>query len=141
MGLALAAVATLGATEPVGQQWPRGLLEFADAFDQAQLRKDRKALERMTSDRLVFIDSSGKRQAKKEFIAGWTGPDERFNPVALLDRVVVPIGPNGGIVSAETTLTGTSGGKPFSSRIRFSDTFQRTGSRWQAAHIQVTRIG
>jgi hypothetical protein len=26
------------------------------------------------------------------------------------------------------------------SRIRFADTFRRTGGRWQAVHIQVTRM-
>ena len=42
--------------------------------------------------------------------------------------------------SAETTLRGTSGGRQFSSRIRFSDTFRRVGKDWRAVHIHVTRM-
>ena len=56
----------------------------------------------MVADDLVFIDGSGKRLGKKEFIEGWTVPGDRFDPVTLIDRVVVPIGNDGGVVSAET---------------------------------------
>ena len=116
------------------------LTEFADAFDRAQLAKDREALERMVADNLVFIEGSGRRQGKREFIDGWTAPGDHYDPVTLADRVVLPIGPDAGVVSAETVLSGTSGGQRFSSRFRFSDTFQRTGGQWRAVHIQVTRM-
>jgi ketosteroid isomerase-like protein len=116
------------------------LVAFADAFDRAQLAKDGPALERMVADDLVFIDGSGKRQGKKEFIEGWTGPGDRFDPIVLHDRTVVMLGPDAGVVGAETTLRGVSGGDAFASHFRFSDTFRRSGGHWQAAYIQVTRM-
>lgn len=116
------------------------LTQFADRFDRAQLEKDGAALERMVADGLVFITSSGERQGKAEFIAGWTAPGDTFEPITLVDRVVTPLGRDAGVVSAETTLRGTSGGQPFASRFRFSDTFVREGGEWRAVHIQVTRI-
>ena len=116
------------------------LIAFADAFDRAQLAKDGAALERMVADDLVFIDGSGKRQGKKAFIAGWTAPGDRFDPITLKDRTVTLLGPDAGVVGAETTLSGLSGGDAFASHFRFADTFRRSGGRWQAAHIQVTRI-
>jgi len=116
------------------------LLRIADAFDQAQLTKDRAALDRMVDDRLVFIEGSGKRSGKRGFIDGWTGPDDRFDPIVLIDRTVTPLGRDAFVVSAETTLSGTSAGKKFSSRFRFSDTFRRAGGQWRAVHIQVTRL-
>jgi ketosteroid isomerase-like protein len=121
-------------------QDPQALIAFADAFDRAQLAKDGPALERMTAEGLVFIDGSGKRQGKREFIAGWTGPDETYEPIVLVDRTITELGPDVGVVSAETTLKGTSGGKAFSSRFRFTDTFHQQGGQWRAVHIQVTRI-
>ena len=117
-----------------------GILAFADAFDRAQLTQDAAALNEMVADELVFIDGSGKRQGKKEFIAGWTSPGDRFDPVVLLDRKVVPLGSGAAIVNAETTLGGASGGQRFASRIRFADTFRRVGGKWRAVHIQVTPI-
>ena len=116
------------------------LTEFADRFDRAQLEKDGAALERMVDDDLVFITSSGERQGKAEFIAGWTSPGDSFEPITLVDRVVVPLGRDAGVVSAETTLRGTSGGEPFASRFRFSDTFVREGGEWRAVHILVSRM-
>ena len=116
------------------------LVDFADRFDQAQIRKDGAALERMVGDDLVFITGSGKRQGKKEFIAGWTDPGETYDPITLIDRVITMLGPDAGMASAETVLSGTSGGKKFSSRFRFTDTFRRVAGKWQAVHIQVTRI-
>lgn len=117
------------------------LLAVADAFDRAQLTQDRAALERMVDDGLVFIQSSGKRAGKKEFIDGWTTPGDRYDPITLVDRVVIRLGPDAFLVSASTTLSGTSGGKRFSSSFRFTDTFRRMGGEWRAVHIQVTRTG
>jgi len=116
------------------------MTSVADAFDRAQIGKDRVALDRMTDDMLVFIDGSGKRQGKKEFIAGWIGADDKFEPVTLVDRTFTPLGTDAFVASSETTLRGTSSGKPFAVRIRFSDTFRRVGKEWRAAHIHVTRM-
>jgi ketosteroid isomerase-like protein len=116
------------------------ILAFADAFDRAQLAQDRAAIEAMTDDGLVFIDGSGKRLGKKEFVDGWTTPGDRYDPIVLVDRVVVPLGPDAAVVSAETVLSGESGGKRFASRFRFSDTFRRIAGKWRAMHIQVTRL-
>ena len=138
LAVALAIASPLVAAPRNGD--PAGLAAFADAFDRAQLAKDGPALARMVSDDLVFIDGSGKRLGKRAFIAGWTAPEDRYDPIALIDRTVVPLGPDAGIVGAETVLTGTSGGKSFSSRFRFADTFRRIGGHWRAVHIQVTRI-
>jgi ketosteroid isomerase-like protein len=117
-----------------------GILAFADAFDRAQLTQDAAALNEMVADELVFIDGSGKRLGKKDFIAGWTAPGDRFDPVVLTDRKVIALGDDAAIVNAETILGGTSGGQRFATRIRFADTFRRVGGKWRAVHIQVTPI-
>jgi len=61
-------IALLAAASPP----PGSILAAADAFDRAQLTKDRAAMERFLLDDLVFIDGSGKRLGKKAFIDGWT---------------------------------------------------------------------
>jgi ketosteroid isomerase-like protein len=116
------------------------ILAAADAFDQAQLTKDRAAMERFLLDDLIFIDGSGKRLGKKEFVAGWTAPGDQFDPITLIDRTVTPLGRDAAMVGAEVNLCGTSDGARFCSHIRFADTFVRVGGQWRVAHIQVTRI-
>ncbi len=117
-----------------------GLTQFADQFDSAQIHKDRAALERMIADDLVFVTGDGEREGKQAFIDGWTAPGDQFDPIVLTDRVVRPLGRDAGVVSAETLLSGTSNGRAFSSRIRYSDTFERVDGQWRAVHIQVTRV-
>jgi ketosteroid isomerase-like protein len=112
----------------------------ADAFDAAQLHKDAAAMERMIAPDLVFIESTGKRSNKADFIAGWVGPNDRYDPIVLIDRTMQPLGRDAFVTSSETTLTGVTEGKPFSSHFRFSDTFRRTAKGWQATHIQVTHV-
>ena len=116
------------------------LTAFADAFDAAQIAQDRAALGRMVADDLVFIDGSGKRYGKASFIEGWTGPDDDYDPVTLTDRVILPLGKDAGLASAEAILSGRSARKPFRVRIRFTDIFRRHGDSWQASYIHVTRM-
>jgi len=116
------------------------IIAAADAFDRAQLTKNSAAMDRMVLDDLILIDASGKRRGKKEFIAGWTGPGDKFDPITLIDRTVTPLGRDAAVVGAEVNLCGTSDGTRFCSRIRFADTFVRVGDEWRVAHIQVTRI-
>ena len=134
----LIAAALLSAATPDADS--AEMLRTADKFDQAQLQQDRALLEEMVDDELVFIEGSGNRSGKAEFIAGWTGAGDRYDPITLIDRTVTPTGKDSFVVSAETTLSGVSGGQSFSSRFRFSDTFRSKDGRWQAVHIQVTRI-
>jgi len=145
-GAALAAAIIMAATPARAQDQaaiaaqihPR--LAIADAFDRAQLTKDAAALDRMVADDLVFIESNGKRSGKQAFIAGWTAPGDRFDPITLVDRQLTMLGPDVFLVSAETVLTGTSSGTRFASAFRFTDIFRRIGGHWRVVHIQVTRL-
>lgn len=116
------------------------ILEAADTFDRIQLAKDEAAMERMILDDFIFIDGSGKRFGKTDFIAGWTSPGDSFDPITLIDRTVTPLGRDAAVVSAETSLCGSSDGTRFCRRMRFSDTFIRVGGKWRVAFVQVTRI-
>jgi ketosteroid isomerase-like protein len=137
----LTAAFLLAPAAAAGQDSARSsLVAFADAFDRAQVAKDGRALSNMVSEDLVFIDGTGKRLGKKDFIDGWTAAEDRYEPVVLEDRTITMLGTGAGIVGATTTLIGVSAGKPFASRFRFADTFLKSGGRWRAVHIQVTRI-
>ena len=116
------------------------LRTVADRFDRAQLGQDRAALERLTADELVLIGSDGIRQDKSQFIEGYMTPGLRFEMATPTDRYFIPLGPDAGIAGGDIVLRGTSGGTPFASRIRFSDTFRRVNGEWLAVHIEATRV-
>jgi ketosteroid isomerase-like protein len=139
----LVAAAMVASSAAAGKPHPDckgSIVAMADAFDRAQLTQDAATLNRMIADDLVFIDGSGVRRDKKAFISGWTGKDDRYTPIVLVDRTFTRAGATTWIVGAEVTLKGVSAGQAFSSRFRFADTFRRTNGCWQAVHIQVTRI-
>lgn len=138
--LAFASPGAVSASAAPAPDDAAALAAFADAFDAAQIAKDGAALGRMVADDLVFIDGSGQRLGKAAFIAGWTGAGDSYDPVTLRDRIVMPLGPDAGLASAEAILSGRSAGQPFRVRIRFTDIFRRSGDTWQAAYIHVTRM-
>lgn len=141
MRIALLASTLLLAVPATAQNDVATLTAFADAFDAAQIAKDGPALQRMVADDLVFIEGSGKRSGKADFIAGWTGANDVYDPITLRDRIVMPLGDGAGLASAETILSGQSEGKPFRVRIRFTDIFRRNADGgWQTAYIHVTRM-
>lgn len=138
---ALVTALTLAAT-PVMAEAPdlASIVQAADAFDRIQLNQDQATLNQMILDDFVFIDGSGKRFGKTDFIAGWMAPGDRYDPITLIDRTITPLGRDAAVVSAETSLCGTSDGARFCRRMRFSDTFVRIDGQWRVAHVQVTRI-
>lgn len=116
------------------------IVEAADRFDRIQLAQDEAAMDKMILDDFIFIDGSGQRQGKKEFIAGWMAPGDKYDPITLIDRTVTPLGRDAAVVGAETSLCGTSDEVRFCRRMRFADTFVRVDGEWRVAHVQVTRI-
>jgi ketosteroid isomerase-like protein len=134
---ALTLAASTVAAEPADLA---SIVEAADAFDRIQLDQDRAALEDMILDDFIFIDGSGQRSGKTEFIGGWMAPGDSYDPITLVDRTITPLGRDAAVVGAETSLCGTSNGVRFCRRMRFADTFVRIDGQWRVAHVQVTRI-
>jgi hypothetical protein len=116
------------------------LRNVADRFDRAQLTQDRAALERLIADDLILIGSDGTRQNKRQFIDGFVAPGLHFEMATPTDRYFIPLGPDAGIAGGDIVLRGTSGGMPFATRLRFSDTFRRVNGEWLAVHVEATRV-
>ena len=134
--LALAAAALLSAPDVSVET----LRAVADRFDRAQIEQNRPVMEAMTAPDLVFVGSDGVRQTRSAFIAGWMDPGTRYEPITVTDRYFLPLGPDAGVVGGDAVVRGTANGQPFAVRIRFADTFRRTGGEWRAVHIQATRV-
>lgn len=111
-----------------------------DRFDAAQIGQDGATLEAMIDPGLVFVGSDGARETKAQFIADWIDPTMHFEPITIEDRVILPLGPDAGVVGGDVVLRGTAGGRPFASRIRYADTFRRIDGEWRAVHIQATKV-
>src|SRR5688500_10808179 len=130
LAIALAGLAVLGAAlgacRPAAEA-PRDptadIQRAAAAFDQAQLHRDRAALERFLADDLVFVRGSGKVEGKAAFVATFTDPDLVLDPFTIRNPVFVRLGDLSGLVGGEAILTGTESGVRFSEHIRYADVF------------------
>jgi ketosteroid isomerase-like protein len=118
----------------------RTLQQASQAFDDAQFRHDRAAVERFLAPDFLFVSRSGAALKREDFIAGATTPGEILEPFVIKDRRVEKLGRDGGVVSGEGIIRGTQDGKKFASHFRYADVFTRRGGRWVAVYVQVTAL-
>ncbi|MDB5441816.1 MAG: hypothetical protein JWP73_192 [Phenylobacterium sp.] len=150
---ALAAAASAGAASAqalppeiavmvAGDSWnrtlPRDLAIAAHAYDDAQVKSDKPALQRLLADDYFLANSSGQLEGKAAFIADQTAPGYRLEPFKVegpINKVMGDVALLGGVA----TLTGTDSGKPYSVRLRFVDVWVKRKGHWQVLFTQATR--
>ena len=118
---------------------PVALARAVQAYDDAQINGDARALNRLLADDYALVNSRGEVEHKSQMIADYTATGFRLDPY-MVERPIVRQWPGGAIVSGEVTLSGVSDGEPFKGRIRFADIWRLHGTRWQVAFTEVTAI-
>ena len=117
---------------------PADLAKAAHDYDQAQIKRDKAALERLLADDYRLANSSGQVETKAQFIADQTAPGYKLEPFTVeepIERVMGDVALLGGVAR----LKGTDGGKAYDVRLRFLDVWQKRGGRWQVVFTQATR--
>jgi hypothetical protein len=119
---------------------PADLAAAATAYDIAQMKADRPALERYLADDYTLAGSNGKNQSKSEFIADQTAPGSRTDTVSL-DVDVRKVWADGAVLGGTVAATGADRGKPFSVHVRFADVWAKRHGKWQVIFTQANTIG
>lgn len=115
------------------------LRRLSDAWDRAIVRKDRKAIaDNMTED-FRHIGGNAEISTKKPFVDDLMAPDVRIDPYTVEDFEIRLYG-DVALLSGRTRMTGSEGGKPFTSHYRYIDTYVRSHGKWRVASVQVTRM-
>lgn len=128
------AVAATGAETKL----PADLAEAAHAYDQAQVRGDRKELERLIADDYLLVNSRGKLESKAELIADYTAPGFRLDPYKV-EHEVRRLWADSAVLGGVATISGVDGGQPYRVRLRFSDVWAKRGGRWQVIYTAASR--
>lgn len=118
---------------------PPDLLKASQEYDKAQITSDGPLLTRLLSEDLVLISGSGHTESKAEFVKESSAPGFKLEPYTVLEPVHKVMG-NVAILGGVVILKGTDDDKPFSQRMRFSDTWAKQRGQWHVVYIQVTRL-
>jgi hypothetical protein len=115
---------------------PADLAAAATAYDLAQMKADRAALERLLADDYTQANSHGRNQTKAESIADAVAPGRSTTYVAI-SQLVSKVWPDGAVLAGIVDAKGFEHDKPTTLRARFVDVWARRNGRWQVIYTQV----
>lgn len=117
------------------------LIALENAWNQAQIHRDGRALNELVADTFIYTDWDGTVMNKAKFIADIQDPSAQMTLVAN-DDVVVYFYPGVAIVAGSYHAKGTSRGKgSFDHYGRFTDTWIHSKDSWQcvASHTNLVK--
>lgn len=115
------------------------LVRISNAWDQAIVRKDEKAVADNMAEDFRQIDGYGNLETKKSFVAGIVDPKLSIDPYTVEDFEVRFYGDTA-LLSGRTHMTGKYDGKVFESNYRYIDIYVRRDGAWKIVSVQITRI-
>lgn len=115
------------------------LKRLSDAWDQAIIRKDEKAIADNMAEDFRQIDPRANLETKQSFVAGIMDPKLSIDPYTVEDFEVRLYGDTA-LLSGRTHMTGKYDGQVFESNYRYIDIYVRENGRWKIVSVQITRI-
>jgi len=115
------------------------ILALENAWNLAEEHKDAGALDQLLAGTLVYTDYDGTFMDKGQFLAQVKQPSVR--PAQILNEsMTVRLYGDAAVVTGIYREKGTSSGKPYMRRGRFTDTWVTQNSTWQCVASQSTLI-
>jgi len=116
----------------------QALLQVERDWEQASVKHDQGALERVLAPEFVSTDSDGLMQTRAEMA--------RRHPADLEvlafshDDYKVHVFGDAAVVTGRASMTAAQNGRRFSTQERFTDVFVRRDGRWQAVSSHSSRV-
>jgi ketosteroid isomerase-like protein len=136
VAVSLIAAATLA--NPSNPRVPADLAARVRAYDLAQVKGDKEALEDLLADDFVLVNSSGQRQTKAELIADFTKPGFKLEPF-VVEEAVELFWSDGAVMGGVARIRGVDGGQAYDLRLRFSDIWAKRGGKWRVVYVHASR--
>jgi ketosteroid isomerase-like protein len=115
------------------------IIALEKLWNQAYKSADTKALDSILDDSIVLINDDGSIQTKKEFLASVKASNAQEQQVAP-EALKVNVHGNVAIASGVLRVKGVEGGKPYTRRERFVDTWLHKGENWVCIATNATPI-
>lgn len=115
------------------------LIQLERSWNQAEMGRDPSAITSLFDDTLVYVDYDGSLMNKSQYLR--TVADPTAKPDHIYDEgMKVHVYSSAGVVTGVYRETGTTKGKPYTKRARFTDTWIKQNSQWKCVASQSTLI-
>ncbi len=115
------------------------LIQLERSWNQAEMARDAGAVASLFDETLVYVDYDGSLMNRAEYLRSVaspsSGPDHMYD-----EGMKVHVYSNAGVVSGVYRETGTTKGKPYTRRARFTDTWIKQNGQWKCVASQSTLI-
>ena len=115
------------------------IIALEKLWNQAYKSADTKALDSILDDSIVLINDDGSIQSKKEFLASMKASNAQEQQVAP-ESMHVQVYGNVAIAAGVMRVKGTEGGKSYTRREQFVDTWLFKGGKWVCVATDATPI-
>ena len=106
-------------------------------WNQAELKRDAKGLDQILADRFIYTDIDGSLERKPEFLESVRNPTDRITSIGS-ESMSAEVYEDTVIVYGIYIEKGTSNGKTYLHRGRFTDTWIKQGPAWKCVASHVT---
>jgi len=113
--------------------------QLEEARNQAILRGDAAALERMTADDYTFITLKGELRTKADIVKGFSSGSFKYQSRSISDLKIRVYG-EAAIVTGRSVQEGTENGKDYSGNYRFTRVYVKQNAAWKTVALQTTLI-
>lgn len=134
--LCISAVAAQDSSEAAIQT---KVVALEKAWNQAYKIGDKKALDELLDNSIVLINDDGSVQSKKEFLASVHATNSQEQQVAP-ESMHVQVYGNVAVASGVMRVKGTEGGKSYTRREQFVDTWLFKAGKWVCIATDATPI-
>jgi len=128
-----------GAQESSNASVEGKIVALEKLWNQAYKSGDTKALDALLDDSIVLINDDGSQQSKKEFLASVKATNAQEQQVAP-ELLKVTVHGEVAIASGVLRVKGVEGGKSYTRRERFVDTWLHKGNTWVCIATDATPI-
>jgi ketosteroid isomerase-like protein len=139
IGVVCAASLFAGAQQTSNGSVEGKIVALEKLWNQAYKSGDTKALDAILDDSIVLINDDGSQQSKKEFLASVKATNAQEQQVAP-ELLKVTVHGDVAIASGVLRVKGVEGGKPYTRRERFVDTWLHKGDSWVCIATDATPI-
>ena len=115
------------------------IIALDNAWNQAEERKDAKALDAILDNSLVYTDYDGTMLTKPDFLASVKAA-ARQPQQQVTESMNARVYGDGAVVTGVYRVKGTEKGKPYLRRGRFTDTWISRNGMWVCVASQYTLI-